>query len=158
MGCFLFAGLLGLFVFAKRHHCGPRGGRWHRGRSWRRGNRRGSFLDRLAEELDLSPEQQKAIEEEMAELRSTTRPMKKEWKRSRGDLSDALRSDDFDAETMGEMFARHDDALRDLRKGVVGALAKIHAVLDPAQRARLAELLSSGLGPRWGGGPYRSWA
>ena len=35
-----------------------------------------------------------------------------------------------------------------------GALGRIHAVLDPEQRNRLAELLESG--PRFGG-PYRGW-
>ena len=117
VGCFLFAGLLGLFVFARRHHCRGGGGSW-RGRGRRgRGRGRGSFLHELADELDLSPEQERTIKDEIGELRNTTKPMRKEWKRSRGDISDALRSDDFDAEMMGEMFARHDDALRDLRKG-----------------------------------------
>jgi hypothetical protein len=52
----------------------------------------------------------------------------------------------------GELYARHDRAIEDLRKAFVGATAKIHDALDERQRARLADLIESG--PRFGGGGF----
>jgi hypothetical protein len=66
-----------------------------------------------------------------------------------------MRSESFDAESLGEAFAKHDSALSTLRNAVVEGLAKIHEALDEKQRARLAELIESGMGRRWHG-PYRS--
>ena len=49
--------------------------------------------------------------------------------------------------------ARHDEKLESLRGEIVGSLGRIHAVLEPAQRERLADIIESGL--RRGFGPYR---
>ena len=66
-----------------------------------------------------------------------------------------MRADSFDAESLGEAFAKHDTAISTLRDAGVEGLAKIHEALDEKQRARLAELIESGMGRRWHG-PYRS--
>jgi hypothetical protein len=67
-----------------------------------------------------------------------------------------MRSDAFDAEVMGDSFSRQDERIREIREGLVGALAKIHDVLDERQRRRLADMVESmdrfggrGGGPRW---------
>ena len=85
------------------------------------------------------------------ELFGELRSLKDEAKRSRADLGAAFGTERLDEERMGELFARHDELLSSARKAVVGALAKIHDVLDPKQR----EYLSRWLGSRGGFGPYR---
>jgi len=44
----------------------------------------------------------------------------------------------------GELFGRHDEALRELRKAFVGMARAHHDALDDKQRARLAELIEAG--------------
>ena len=53
---------------------------------------------------------------------------------------------------MGSLFATHDELLEQARKAFVGALAKVHDVLDVEQRRRLARLLTR----TRGFGPYRA--
>lgn len=104
------------------------------------------------------PEQEQeleaAIDELLAEIKEELRA---ELRRSREDLGQIMGEDEFDAGQMGDLFSRHDETLGRLRRALVGALARIHDVLDPEQRGRLAELLRAGDGP-WMGGPYRSRA
>lgn len=171
---FLFgtACLVGLFWMLKRGHhggaCGHGPGRWHRGGrghgSWSDhggwGERSGSswMLRWLFERLDTTPGQEKVIRSAFEELAEKARGLKQTLKDSKGDVARAFRADDFNAEIFGDVFSRHDSAMDEMRKAVVGAFAKVHDVLDPAQRARLAELLESMPGRSWRGGPYRSWA
>ena len=101
--------------------------------------------------LDTTPGQEKVIREVMNELRDEGRDLRGEFRKARGDLAGALRSEGVDETALGEAFARHDDALLRMRKGVVGALAKLHEALDERQRRMLADWLESGRG--FGGGP-----
>jgi uncharacterized membrane protein len=115
------------------------------------GPRRGLY--HLFEALDATPAQEKVIMAAVDEVRAVARELRGELRQSRGDLAQAFRADSFDAEVMGNAFARHDDHLEKLRKAVTGALAKVHNALDERQRARLAEWLdaSGGFGPFFGG-------
>jgi hypothetical protein len=164
---FLFgtACLVGLFwVFKRGHHGGACGygygrrhhGRWHGDGSWA-GERSSWMLRWIYERLDTTPGQEKVIRSAVEEVMDKAREAKQTIKDSRGDVARAFRADDFNAEILGDVFSRHDGALDELRKTAVGALAKVHDVLDERQRARLAELLESMPGRRWGG-PYRSGA
>jgi hypothetical protein len=149
------------FVFVKRRHwrhaygggCHRRG--WHRhGRGyddWNGPSHRGpeDFLDRL----DLTPEQEKVVRTEVRKVIDQVRGLRGERDQTRGDLARSVRGDDLDEVALGEMFARHDEKLEKLRGEVVGSLGRIHTVLEPAQRERLADLIESGL--RRGFGPYR---
>ncbi len=58
---------------------------------------------------------------------------------------------------LGELFARHDEKLREMRKTFVGSLAKVNEALDEDQRKKLADIVEGGFGP-FGGGPYRGGA
>lgn len=111
---------------------GPAGGRnpW-----WLRG----VFL-----RLDTSPGQEKVIREVLGEMRDEGRSLREELRKARVDVATVLRSDSVDATAMGEAFGRHDDALDRMRKGLVGALAKLHEALDERQRRLLAQWLESG--------------
>lgn len=129
----------------RRHHhdCGER----HRSRGW---------LWWLFERLDTSPGQERAIREALEELRAAAGEMKSELRHGRNAVADVLRSDSVDETQLGELFARHDDRITELRKAFVGAVQRVHDALDEGQRSRLAELLSSSRDFGWGG-PYRSW-
>lgn len=118
----------------RRHHRGPGG--------WR-------------DALDLSREQEREIRAAISDLRGRAREHKDERARTRDDLATGLRADSFDEDLFGELFVRHDDVLRELRKAGIDAFARIHAVLDPEQRERLAGLVESGRRLPFGG-PYRS--
>jgi hypothetical protein len=157
---FIALALFGLFAFLRhhRHHGWAGGGCGHRGwrgghRGWDRGRDRGhggpeDVLDRL----DLSPEQEKVVRTEVRTIFDQVRGLRDERDRTRSDLGRAVRGD-FDEVVLGEMFARHDERLEKLRGDVTGALGRIHAVLEPAQRERLADLIERGL--HRGFGPYR---
>jgi uncharacterized membrane protein len=135
--------------FGGMHGHGPFGG-------FRGGRRRGLY--RLFEALDATPAQEKVILSAIDEVKLAAREGRGELRHSREDLARAFRADSFDAEVMGNAFARHDEHIERLRKAVTGALARVHDALDEKQRAQLAEWLDSrsGMGSFMGGfGPYR---
>lgn len=145
------------------HHDGERGGGWGERGGWRDG---GAFwLRALFERLDTSPGQEKVIREAIDELRRNASELRDEGKHTRADVAKAVKSPSFDETVMGELFARHDTHLEKMRKEVVGAIAKVHAVLDDKQRDALAQLIERGPfaggfgGGGFGGGPFRrAWA
>jgi Spy/CpxP family protein refolding chaperone len=67
-----------------------------------------------------------------------------ERKKTRQDISAALRKPQFDEVFMGELFARQDNAIERTRKAFVGLMARVHDALDEEQRGRLAELVEKG--------------
>ncbi len=130
-------------------HAGGCDGRSERGEGregrgpWGGGRRRVGMYA-LFEALDATPAQEKVILAAVDEVRTAARETRGEWKQSRVDLAQAFRADSFDAEIMGNAFARHDEHLERVRKAVVGAFAKVHDALDEKQRARLAEWMDAG--------------
>ena len=169
--------LIGLLVTLARGRAGCGGGAWAGGGggcgSWSGRGRWGGwhgdgdhhrsgerwFLRGLFERLDTSPGQEKVILEAVSEVRQAGAAARGEVNRTRADVAKAVRSASFDETLMGETFARHDSEMESMRKALVGAMAKIHAVLDEKQRERLAEIIESGR-PFFGGfgGPYRRYA
>lgn len=148
--------LIGLVKVVGRHHhhghgCHRRG----RGRYLRGGD---GWLETLADELELSAEQQDKVEDHVRAFTRRARKLRGERERTREDVAEAMRSESFDENILGEMFVRHDDALRELRKDFVEMLAHIHYVLDERQRRKLARFIDRGPRPFRGGfHPYR-WA
>jgi hypothetical protein len=129
------------------------GGRWG-------GNpfRSGFFARMIADRLEATPTQEKVIRDATDELREAATKLKGEGKKTRADLAAAFRKSSFDEVLLGELYARHDRSLEDLRKAFVGMGARIHETLDEKQRERLADLIESGpggWGHGWGRG--RSW-
>jgi len=134
---------------------------WHGGpfrTHGRAGFRPGGFgmthfvLRRLYEALDTTPGQEKVIAAAMEELREAAAKHRGEARKSREDVAKAMRAPSFDETVMGELFARHDAALEEMRKAVVSAMAKVHEALEPEQRAKLADLVERTPG-FWGGRP-----
>lgn len=135
---------------------------WHRG--WQRdeGFRDGgdsrwpSFALRgLFSRLDTTPGQEKVIRAAAHEIFGAMAPLRGELDDSRRDIAQAVRTGTVDEVAMGELFARHDEKLREARKTFIGALAKVNEVLDEDQRKRLADLLDRGGHFESFGGPYR---
>jgi len=165
IGIACLVGLVAVIRRGRRAHWGRHYGYGHHHHHHRgcHGHGRGFDEDRrlgplwhLFERLDTTPGQEKVIREAVDELRDTARGMRREARQSGDDVSRAMRGESFDETVMGDMFARHDDRIRELQKALVGALARIHDALDEKQRKRLADFLESG--PMRGfGGPYRSW-
>ena len=106
------------------------------------------MLGMLAARLEATPEQERVMRDELEQLYEQARGLRRELRLSRDDVATAMRGESFDEEVMGESFARQDEELENLRKAFVGALARIHDVLDDRQRRRLAEGLAQA-GPPW---------
>jgi Spy/CpxP family protein refolding chaperone len=136
--------------------CGNRRGRWSRGRSWR--GPRSMFMNRLFEELDTTPGQEKEIRAAVEEVFDAGHKVKAGMHDIRRDVGEVFRSDELDASLMGDILSKQDDAVDEVRQAMAGGLARIHTALDPEQRARLARWLERGshFGRRGFGGPYRA--
>jgi Spy/CpxP family protein refolding chaperone len=130
------------------HACGM--GHHHHGRGWRG---RGP-VHFLAHAIDATPEQEKVIADAFRDLDDARRGLREEWHGSRKDVARAFDAESFDAEIIGHAFVRHDEVIDSLRKTFVGALAKVHDVLDPRQRAQVVSWLE-GKRSSFGFSPYR---
>ena len=170
-----FASLYGLVrvIRGGRGACG--GGRWQGGgwgghhRGWGghshggHGGGGGDFwLRGISSRLDATPGQEKVIRQAIDELKAAAQSGKGELEATRRDVANAVRTGAVDEVQLGELFARHDEKLREMRKTFIGSLAKVNEALDEDQRKKLAEILEGGFG-RFGrgfGGPYRGgqWA
>lgn len=185
IGCIVFAGFLGFFAVGLLRHrrcaaphgwAGPPWGRRGRGAGhwmgpWinepgepgaaggpdsghRRG--RGTWMWAALSRLDLSPAQEKVVREEVQKVKDKARSFRDEGSKMRGDMARSVRGEEFEEGALADMFIRQDDRMHALRDELAGALGRVHTVLEPDQRERLAELLEKG--PGRGGpwaGPYR---
>jgi len=165
----MFGFLIGFFCLALlisvmrggSRGCGRRG-RGHRGRSWHGGGGGGGrgparFLGFFFDRLETTPGQEREIRGAVEELFDKAQDLRREGRSSRNDIAKLLRTDSLDETILGELFARHDDRLREAQKAFADALGRVHLSLDVEQRERLASMLESGKGgPGWGG-PYRGW-
>jgi uncharacterized membrane protein len=107
----------------------------------------------MFDRLDTTPEQERAIRAELDSVYERAGDLRRAWRRSRGDLAQVMRGESFDETAMAGVLSTHDEAHGALRETLVGAIARIHNTLNPAQRERLADMLESGLG----NGPYRGF-
>lgn len=113
-------------------------------------------MEELFDELDVNEEQEAKIKDSVRAFFKRARKLRGERQKTREDIAEVMRSESFDENLMGEMFVRHDDVLRELRKDTVEVLAQIHFVLDSRQRIKLASIIDTG--PTFFGmNPYR-WA
>jgi uncharacterized membrane protein len=140
--------LAGLIYTVRRgRHWQGHGGR-HGRRSWR-GRMRWLF-----ERLDTSPGQEKVLVQAADDLTEAFEKLRDEMSAARASVARSLRGESFDAASLREMDARHDELIDNLRKTVRTSLSKIHEALDAKQRRELADLLEHGwgYGYRYGGG------
>ena len=97
------------------------------------------------------------------QLRERARDAKSGLPETRENIGKAVAGETFDESAFEVMSARFDATAEKLKDAFSSALKRVHAVLDPKQRERLAELVSKGAFGRWGrggrdGGPYRGAA
>lgn len=148
--------LIGLISMIRRGRHG-RFGRFGHGGWGRGGWGRRAFLNRLFMKLETSPSQENVIVGALDQVREKARSLRPELDATRGDLARLLGEESFDAERLGAIYARHDEAMQQMRGAITDAIGQVHGALDSEQRRRLAEILERRFG--WGRGghsPYRS--
>ena len=139
--------------YPHRHgRCGGRG-HWRGHRRWReeedddgadvgwRGRRPEDFVKVALSGVGLREEQRPHVEDAVKDAGKAVRNFVEHLKDSREELVSAVRGDAVDDAKLAAVFEWHDDALAQARKDVVDAIKRVHAALDPDQRARLAEAL-----------------
>lgn len=125
--------LIGLIAMIRRD-------RWH-GRRWGGGFGPRRFLNRVFERIDTSPSQEKEIVAAVEQIVAAGRAARPEFEATRHDVARILQEENFDPERVAAVFARHDEQLKKMRDAATAGLAKVHATLDPQQRARLAQMI-----------------
>jgi Spy/CpxP family protein refolding chaperone len=104
----------------------------------------------LAWRLEASPSQSEVIRQAFHSVSDELHAVADERKTTREDLGKAVSGEQFDEQVMRDLFTRHDERLEQIRRSLVAAIAKVHEVLEPVQRERLAGMLG-----KRGFGPYR---
>lgn len=111
----------------------------------------GRVADWVVEDLHLTGEQERVVREVLKEMKEGAQSVRSAASSLRTDLSAALRTEGFDEVGAGELLGKLDDSLESARKKMIDLLARLHQVLDPSQRARLADYLEG----RFGHGRHR---
>lgn len=135
-----------------------RWGGWH---GHRGGIGRSFWLRMLYARLDTTPGQEREIRAAIEDLRDRAKDAKAGMFETREHLGKAIAGETFDQAAFEAVSARVDATSEKMKDALASALKRIHGVLDPKQRERLADLVSKGAFGRWraggpaGGGPYR---
>lgn len=140
--------------------CGHRGfrGRWGGG-PWARGPGNSFWLRAIFAKLDTTPGQEREIRSAIEDFQREAHGAKDGLRDARGKLAEAIGPDELDESKLVEARATAEDVTGKVKDAFAASLRRIHAVLDPKQRERLAELLAKGPRFRGGwGGPYRDAA
>jgi Spy/CpxP family protein refolding chaperone len=104
----------------------------------------GFVLRRVFQQLDATPGQEKVIAAALDELRESTRSARGELQTFRADVARSVQGEVFDEGAIDLAYSRQDELIATVRKAAMGAIAKVHEVLDEKQRARLAQLIAEG--------------
>ncbi|MEZ4299518.1 MAG: Spy/CpxP family protein refolding chaperone [Polyangiaceae bacterium] len=138
------------------HGCGPRGA--HAGDhgdhasafpDWDGGDGGGGFgvrrpLRFLAHKLDLSQKQVDELAKVLSDLKTERAQVAVDQRRTTAAFADAVAEDTFNAEKVEGIAAERVKSQERLRGALVSALGRMHALLTPEQRSRLAYLLRTG--------------
>ena len=98
----------------------------------------------LAWKLDLREEQVSELATVLNELKTERAQHEVDDRRSVTLLADALAAESFDAAKSDEAARLRNESAQRLHAEIAKAAARIHALLDPEQRARFAYLLRTG--------------
>jgi Spy/CpxP family protein refolding chaperone len=164
----MYPGMMGWWKHARRHggacggaeaHCGPaEGGGWRRGGgAWAHaahdhdggGFEGGAFgvrrpLRFLAYKLELSEDQVTELARVLDDLKTERAQAAVDHRRTTSSFADAIAAETFDEKAVVQAAEARVQIAARLRDAVAKALGRIHALLDPAQRAKLAYLIRTG--------------
>jgi hypothetical protein len=98
----------------------------------------------LAYRLDLSDEQTSRLARVLERLKLERAQAALDLRRAAADLADAVEAERFERGRVDAAGQRRTEAARRVEEAVAHALEELHALLEPAQRAGLAELLRTG--------------
>lgn len=102
-------------------------------------------LRMLAYKLDLDPRQVSELARILNELKTERAQAEVDERRTATMLADALAAAAFDTEKAREGAMLRVKSREHLQEALVKALREIHALLDPQQRAKLADLIRMGI-------------
>lgn len=123
---------------------------WHR--RFRRGGRGGPwFLRRLFRRLGTRPEQEQVVSAEADALAAELRSLRQDARELRAEVAELLSGPTLDAAAVSRALEARLAKLDAVKARLAEGLARIHAALEPAQRAELATILRRG--PHRFGGP-----
>ena len=136
-------------AFAKCGGYGPWGGRAHAEEGFEEGFGAGGFgvrrpLRFLAHQLDLDERQVSELARILDELKTERAQAEVDRRRTVAAFADAVAGDTFDATKAADGGDLRVKSAERLRAAVIQALQRIHAVLNPEQRGRLAYLIRTG--------------
>lgn len=99
----------------------------------------------LAHRLELDERQTAELARILDELKTERAQVAVDDRRAAAAFADALAGASLDAAKLGEAAASRVRSAERLRDAVVGALTRLHALLEPAQREQLAFLVRTGV-------------
>ncbi len=99
----------------------------------------------LASRLDLDDEQSARLARILERLKLERAQASLDLRRAAADLADALEASEFTRAKVDSASALRADAARRVETAVATAIQDLHALLEPDQRARLAEFVRSGV-------------
>lgn len=98
----------------------------------------------LAHKLDLSEKQVTELAKVLSDLKTERAQVAVDQRRTTSAFADAIAEDSFDATKVEGIANERVKSQERLRGALVSALSRIHALLSPDQRSRLAYLLRTG--------------
>jgi Spy/CpxP family protein refolding chaperone len=98
----------------------------------------------LAQKLDLSQKQVDDLAKVLSDLKTERAQVAVDQRRTTSAFADAIAEDTFDAAKVESVANERVKSQERLRGALVSALRRIHALLTPDQRSRLAYLLRTG--------------
>jgi Spy/CpxP family protein refolding chaperone len=136
-------------------HCGPSGDAYAYGGAWAAGDAfdadygGGSFgvrrpLRFLAQRLDLDDKQVGDLAHILNELKTERAQAAVDHRRTVAGFADVIAGEAFDEGKAGSVAAERVKSAERLRDALIKALGRIHALLKPDQRTKLAYLIRTG--------------
>jgi Spy/CpxP family protein refolding chaperone len=120
---------------------------WH-GRFRHGGRRRGFMLRHLFRRLRTRPEQEQVVTTEADALAAAMRDLRQDAWALREDVASLLAAPALDAAAVKAALEARLARAEALKARLAEGIARIHAALDPSQRAELAALVQRGPGRR----------
>lgn len=123
---------------------GPSHGYGHRhGRPWGRSRKR-QLAQRVLEQLDTTPGQEKVLRHTFERVRERLDDVGDDLRAARRDLAQAVGGDELDEAALAAATAKQEAVVERVRLELIEALKTVHETLDGQQRRALAEWIAEG--------------